>query len=66
MAHRRTVLGQLLKLVPRYEFETQVNTEQPHELYEALFGRLLRRCQGKARTRLPVQAQVALPGRHPP
>ena len=26
----------------------RVNAEQPHELYEALFGRLLSRCQGKA------------------
>ena len=26
----------------------RVNAEQPHELCEALFGRLLRRCRGKA------------------
>ena len=110
MAHHGTILSQLLKLVPRHEFEAlarrfhkgrrlrsmtrwaqfvalalgqlsgrcglrdvvanlaaqprrlyhlgvgrvarsslaRVNAEQPHELYEALFGRLLSRCRGKA------------------
>ena len=111
MAHHSTILTQLLKLVPRHEFEAlakrfhkgtqsaqhdplgavrgagfgaalsgrcglrdvvanlsaqpkrlyhlgvgrvarsslaRVNAEQPHELYEALFGRLLSRCRGKA------------------
>ena len=110
MAHHNTILSQLLKLVPRHEFEAlarrfhkgrrlrsmtrwaqfvalalgqlsgrcglrdvvanlaaqprrlyhlgvgrvarsslaRVNAEQPHELYEALFGRLLSRCRGKA------------------
>lgn len=110
MAHRSTVLGELLRLVPRHEFEQEarrhhegrklrsmsrwsqflamavaqlsgrcslrdvvsnldaqrrklyhlgvgrvarsslarVNRDQPHGLYEALFGRLLARCRGVA------------------
>lgn len=110
MAHRSTVLGELLRLVPRHEFEQEarrhhagrklrsmsrwsqfvamamaqlsgrcslrdvvsnldaqrrklyhlgvgrvarsslarVNRDQPHGLYEALFGRLLERCRGVA------------------
>ncbi len=67
MACHHTVLAQILKLVPRHEFEKEarlhhkgrklrkmtrwslarVNAEQPWELYEAMFGRLLARCQGR-------------------
>ena len=129
MAHNGTVLGQLLKLVPRHEFEREarrhhrgrklrsmsrwsqfaamamaqlsgrsslrdivsnldaqarklyhlgvgrvarpslarVNEQQPHELYEALFERLLARCrklsQDGARPWIPVSEPAGVAGR---
>ena len=63
MVHSNTVFAQLLKLVPRHQFEllakahhigrrfrktSGVNEQQPSELYVALFGRLYRRYQQNA------------------
>ena len=70
LSHSSTVLSQLLKLVPRHEFQSlanqqtqrqslyhcgaqplartslaRLNERQPHTLFEALFNRLLKRCQ---------------------
>ena len=42
----------------------RVNREQPHELYEALFGRLLSRCQRGAGAWVPFPEQAVVARRH--